>query len=122
MSKIIEKATAHYRARISGGMKKIHVPEWECDIWFKDVNTLKEESRLIELAQKGQTVEALVETLIMKARNEDGSKMFGVADKVTFMNEVDPNVVIRVVGEMSLAANADTSLEAAEKNSEETPT
>ncbi len=103
MSKVLEKATAHFRTKIGGEMKKVHVPEWETDIYFKESNTLKEEAKLIELAQQGKTVEALVETLIVKARNADGTKMFGPMDKVVFMNEVDPNVIIRVVGEMNLA-------------------
>jgi hypothetical protein len=30
MSKVLDKATAHFRERISGDMKKVHVPEWEC--------------------------------------------------------------------------------------------
>lgn len=116
MSKVIEKATAHFRTKISGEMKKVHVPEWECDVYFKESNTLKEESRLIELAQQGKTVEALVETLIVKARNQDGSKMFSPMDKVVFMNEVDPNVVIRVVGEMNLANMQFNNQEEVEKN------
>jgi hypothetical protein len=103
MSKVIEKATAHFRTKISGDMKKVNVPEWETDIYFKESNTLKEEAKLIELAQQGKTVEALVETLIVKARNADGTKMFTPMDKIVFMNEVDPNVVIRVVGEMNIA-------------------
>lgn len=102
MSKVLERATAHFRNKISGAMGKVVVPEWDCTIWFKESNTLKEESKLIELAQQGKTVDALVETLIVKARNEDGTKMFGPMDKVVFMNEVDPNVVIRVVGEMNI--------------------
>jgi len=116
MSKVIEKATAHFRTKISGDMKKITVSEWECDIYFKESNTLKEESRLIELAQQGKTVEALVETLIVKARNADGTKMFTSMDKVVFMNEVDPNVVIRVVGEMNLANMQFNNQEEVEKN------
>jgi hypothetical protein len=116
MNKVLEKATGHFRARIGGEMRKVHVPEWECDIYFKEANTLKEESKLIELAQQGKTVEALVETLIMKARNQDGTKMFTVPDKVILMNEVDPSVVIRVVGEMNLIANDAASLDDAEKN------
>lgn len=116
MSAILDKATSHFRAKISGDMKKIHVPEWECDIYFKEANTLKEESRLIELAQQGKTVEALVETLITKARNQDGTKMFSQTDKVVLMNEVDPQVVIRVVSEMNLVANQSNSMEDAEKN------
>lgn len=116
MSKVLEKATAHFRTKISGEMKSISVPEWDAKIWFKEANTLREEAKLIELAQQGKTVEALVETLIMKARNEDGTKMFTFADKMTFLNEVDPAVIIRVVGDMN-AANAEIKdVEAAEKN------
>lgn len=116
MSKVLEKATAHFRTKISGEMKKITVPEWDTDIWFKESNTLKEESRLIELAQNGKTVEALVETLIVKARNQDGTKMFTAIDKVVFLNEVDPNVVIRVVGEMNLANSQFNDQAEVEKN------
>lgn len=111
----LENATAHFRAKIAGKMRKITVPEWDCDIWFKEANTLTEESRLIELAQQGKTVEALVETLIIKARNQDGTQMFSKMDKVVFMNEVDPTVVIRVVGEMNIA-NAESTVEDATKN------
>lgn len=116
MSKILEKATAHFRTKISGSMRKIHVAEWDCDIYFKESNTLKEEAKLIELAQQGKTVEALVETLIMKSRNEDGTKMFSMPDKMTFMNEVDPQVIIRVVGEMNTAVNQDLEAAQVEKN------
>lgn len=115
MSKILEKATEHFRSQISGEMNKITVPEWDCDIYFKSVNTLKEESKLIELAQQGKTVEALVESLITKSRNKDGTKMFGMADKVVFMNEVDPQIVIRVVGEMNEVVNNANAL-VTEKN------
>lgn len=116
MSKALEKATAHFRAQVGGTMNKITVPEWETDIYFKSVNTLREESKLIELAQQGKTVEALVETLIMKARNQDGTKMFGLPDKMIFMNEVDPQVVIRVVGEMNVANAENSNLDDIEKN------
>lgn len=116
MSKILEKATAHFRAKIGGEMRKIHVPEWECDIYYKPSNTLKEQAKLIELAQQGKTVEALVETLIIKARNQDGTRMFTMPDKMTFMNEVDPKVIIRVVGDMNEVADEDYNQEQVEKN------
>jgi hypothetical protein len=101
MSNAIEKITTHFRDKISGKMSSVRVPEWDTTIYYKSSSTLKEQTRVIELAQKGQTVEALVETLITKARNEDGSKMFKPADKQVFLNEADPDVVIRVVGEMN---------------------
>ena len=116
MSKILEKATAHFRTKIGGDMKKINVPEWETDIYFKSSNTLKEQAKLIELAQQGKTVEALVETLIVKARNQDGTKMFTMPDKMVFMNEVDPKVIIRVVSEMNDSSDEDFDQAQVEKN------
>lgn len=111
---VLDNATKHFRAKISGNLKSIDVPEWETKIYFKDVITLKEQSKLVELATQGKTVEALVETLITKARNEDGTRMFNSADKVVFMNEVDPQVLIRVVGEMNTTELSTT--EDVEKN------
>lgn len=101
MTNAIEKITTHFRDKISGEMSKITVPEWGMDIFYKKSSTLREQTKVIELAQKGQTVEALVETLIMKARTEDGAKMFKPADKQVLMNEADPDTVIRIVGEMN---------------------
>ena len=101
MSSALDKATSHFRTKLGGALKSITVPEWELTIYFKETITLKEQSKLIELATGGKTTEALVETLITKARNADGTKMFQPTDKVVFMNEVDPQVLIRVVGEIN---------------------
>ena len=98
---VLENITGHYRSKIGGEMEKITVPEWKTDVYYKKSSSLKEQSKIIELAQKGATVEALVETLIARARLPDGSKMFRPTDKTVLMNEADPDVVIRVVGEMN---------------------
>lgn len=108
MTSPLDKMTSHFRNKISGEMKSIKVPEWDLEIFYKPTNTLQEEGRLIKLAQEGKTVEALVETLIIKARNADGSKIFKLADKPTFMNEVDPLVLMRVVGDMNRDSDDDT--------------
>jgi hypothetical protein len=101
MSKVIERATAHFRNQISGEMRVIDVPEWETKIYYKSANTLRDEGKILELSQQGKTIEALVESLIIRSRNEDGTKMFNMADKMIFMNEIDPKVLIRIVGEMN---------------------
>ena len=102
MSKVLEQATSHFREKLGAEMKYVVVPEWgNAKIYYKSTITLREQSKLIELASQGKTVEALVETLIVKARNEDGTKMFTMPDKITFLNEVDPEVIIRVVGDMN---------------------
>lgn len=114
MSKALDKMTAHFRNKISGDMKSVKVPEWDLEIFFKTSNTLSEEGRLIELAQQGKTIEALVEQLILKARDKEGNKLFKIVDKPTFMNEIDPQVLIRVVSEIN--NTVDSTVEIAEKN------
>jgi hypothetical protein len=114
--KVLEKATGHFREKLTAGMKSVFVPEWESKIYFKSTITLKEQSKLIELATSGKQVEALVETLIVKARNEDGTKMFNPMDKQVFLNEVDPNVIIRVVAEINSVSDEDVEQEEIEKN------
>lgn len=116
MSKILDKATAHFRAKLSADSLSIYVPEWETKVFFKQSITLKEQSKLIELATTGKTVEALVETLLVKARNEDGTKMFTQMDRQVLMNEVDPQVLIRVVSEINNAGDSG-DVETIEKNS-----
>lgn len=115
MNKVLEKATAHFRNQITGDMKVLEVPEWETKIYYKTVTNLREEGKILELSQQGKNVEALVESLIIKARNEDGSKMFSAIDKTTLMSEVDPKVLVRVVAEMN-SANIDLDLGEVEKN------
>jgi hypothetical protein len=115
MNKVIDQATAHFRNQISGEMKSVTVPEWgDSKIFWKSSTTLRDEGKILELSQAGKTVEALVESLILRARHEDGSKMFTFADKMVFLNEVDPKVLIRVVGEMNNVQDLD--LDNAEKN------
>ena len=109
---VLDSATKHFRTALSGEMKSITVPEWsDSKIYFKQTTTLREQSKLFELTNSGKTVEALVETLIIKARNADGTRMFNPVDKVTFMNEVDPNVLIRIIGEINEISSLGSSEE-----------
>jgi hypothetical protein len=116
MSKVLEKATSHFRNKLSAELMSIEVPEWEAKVYFKPTITLKEQGKLIELASSGKQVEALVESLIVKARNEDGTKMFTQMDRQVLLNEVDPNVLIRVVSEINAKTDA-ADMESVEKNS-----
>lgn len=116
MSKVLEKATAHFRNQISGDMKMIEVPEWEAKIYYKPVTTLREQGKILELSQQGKAVEALVESLIVRARNEDGSRMFNTVDKVTLLNEVDPQILVRIVGQMNEVPMDEFAIGNVEKN------
>jgi hypothetical protein len=111
---VLDKATQHFRSKLDGSLEKIRVDEWDTDVYFYPTSPLKDESSILKLQQEGKTVEALVQSLIVKCRNADGSKMFATADRVTLMNEVDPRVIIRVASLIN-GVDAD-SLDDVEKN------
>jgi hypothetical protein len=111
---VLQKATAHFREQLDGSLKKLTVPEWDCDIYYYPTVPLKDEASILKLQQEGKVVEALVQSLIVKSRTADGTRMFQNADRVTLMNEVDPKVLIRIAGEINGVDSE--SLEEVEKN------
>jgi hypothetical protein len=111
---VLDNAKKHFSDKASGELQKITVPEWSTDIYFKTINSFAVESKIIELTQQNKLTEALIETLILKAKTVDGKPMFTRLDKIAMMNEVDPAVITRVVSEMNTTATVD--FEAVEKN------
>jgi hypothetical protein len=110
---ILDNVKAHYRSKLSGELQKITVPEWKTDIYYKTAHPFAVETKIIELQQAGKTVEALVESVILKALDPEGKPMFNKFDKNTLMNEADPAVLMRIAAIL----NATTSdYEAVEKN------
>lgn len=97
------KIAQHYQSAIGGEMTKISIPEWDMDVYCRKTYPFREEARIIELQAQGKTVEALVESLIVKALDKDGKKIFTSADRISLMNEADPAVIIRIVGEINNA-------------------
>ncbi len=94
---VLQNAQAHYKAQLAGGLLSVEVPEWDTTVYFKPAATFAQQSKIIELTQKGELVEAMVETLMQRALTEDGKKMFKFADRVVLLNEVDPEIIIAVV-------------------------
>lgn len=102
MSKLIDKATAHFQDTLSRGLKgPVRVDEWDQDVYYKAATTMAQESKIIELTQAGKTTEALVLTLIQRACDENGDPLFSFADKAALMNRVDPKVILKVVTAMN---------------------
>jgi len=107
MSKLIDKATAHFTDVLAQGLKgPIRVDEWDADIYYKGTSTMAQETKVIELTQAGKTTEALVITLIQKACDENGEPLFTSADRAALMNRVDPKLILEIVTRM----NADDDL------------
>jgi|DEB0MinimDraft_3_1074331.scaffolds.fasta_scaffold01622_7 hypothetical protein len=119
MTDIRKNIKQHYSTVIGGEMKKMTVEEWDCDIYYRQTNSFKDEAKMISLQAKGEIVEALVQSIISKARNKDGSKMFQEADRSMLLNEADPKVLTRIATTLN---NAQVNLEQAEAAKESEPT
>lgn len=101
MTSVIQKATSHYQNQIAGEMRSFEVPEWETTIYYRPLSTLKQEAEVVELTKQGKSVEALVVSIIAKARDAEGKLLFSKHDKHALMNEVDPNVILRVANQIN---------------------
>jgi hypothetical protein len=105
---ITDKISKHYQSSIGGELKKIHVEEWDTDIYYRTTYPFKTEAKVIELQSQGKTVEALVESLIAKGLDRDGKRLFQDADRIKLMHEADPNVIVKVCTEINNAKLTDT--------------
>jgi len=119
MSKTLEKIAQHWQKAIAGGLTKLRVDEWDMDIYIKNAYPFKDESRVMKLQSQGEPVEALVETLIVKALDKDGKRIFNDVDKVNLMNEADPSVILKIVTAIN---TANIRLEGKEAVKESQPT
>ena len=101
MNPVIEAARRHYREQIEGGLKKYHVEEWGVDIHYNNKISYKDQSRLIDLQASGKMSDAIIETIILKCRKADGTKMFETADRQFLINEADPDVLLKIVNKIN---------------------
>ena len=102
MSKLIDKATAHFKDAVAQGVKgPIRVDEWDADIYYRATTTMAQESKVIELTQQGKTTEALILTLVNRACDENGDPVFTLEDRAALMNRVDPKLILKIVTGMN---------------------
>jgi len=101
VSNILENAKGHFRERLAAGAGQVTVSEWGVTIHFRPLN-LKERDRIHQFAAK-DSLEALVETLIVRALDGDGKPLFKSVHRTELMREVDPEVIARVCEEMNRA-------------------
>lgn len=95
---VISRITQHYESQ---GVRTIEVPEWGDNdgplVIYTAPFTLRDQSRIDFATRKSESnVDALVEVLIQKCQNPDGSRMFTVADKKALREKADVDVVSRV--------------------------
>ena len=103
MTNAIKKIQNHYQSAIAGDMEKTHVDVWDMDIYYRKTYPFKDEAKILDLQAQGKMVEALVESLLVKARTKDGKRIFSDSDRFTLLNEADPGVITKVCTEINNA-------------------
>ena len=105
---VLDNATKHFKDQLANGMSSTEVPEWNTTIYFRTAFNFAQQEKIFELSNEGHMVSALVQTLIEKALNKDGKRLFNSASKQRLMHDVDPNVIIRVVSEINAELTEET--------------
>jgi hypothetical protein len=98
---IKDNATAHFRAKLSGELLSIDVPEWEDKIYYKGAVTGKQQTQIFKLYSQDKQIEAVYMSLIMRALDEDGKPIWRSHELNEMMRSYDPDVVSRLVEEIS---------------------
>ena len=95
----------------------IVVPEWNTTIYYWPDMTLAERREIFLLAkQQGDAtvldLEAMATTLIVRARDVEGWRVFSKAERIELLNNYDPEVIAKIVSAMN---DTPQSVEDAEK-------
>ncbi len=98
---ILDNAKEHFNEQLNNELKSFEVPEWKATVYYRPTMTFREQTKILDLQTSGKTSEALIETIIIKALDKDGKHLFNNADRVTLMNEADPNVVVKVAASLN---------------------
>ena len=70
-------------------------------IYFKPSLNFSQQEKILALSDQGKKAEAIVEALIQRALDADGSRLFKSMDRTELMKHTDPEIISRIVGEMS---------------------
>ena len=117
--RVIDRAKTHFSEQLNGDAVVVEAPEWLDDdgsptLIYVLPMTMEERSKIYKHSSVN-SLEALVETLLQRARGADGKLLFSFADRVHLMRKVDPVVIERVVIEMN-TKQPDVTMEEAEGN------
>jgi len=108
---VIDRVKDHFENQ---GVKTIEVAEWGEEgkplVIYCNPFTLAEKRNLFKGARTDDLA-VLVDAIVLKAKDEEGNKLFKLDDKKVLMNNADPEVIARVSTEMLNTV----SLEDAEK-------
>lgn len=115
---IIAAGKLDWRGKLAAPMSSIVIEEWKgCEIFFKPA-TLEQKNAIYQYLANND-LQSIAETIVRRALDADGKKLFSNADKKAFMNQMDPDIVSRVA--VAINEEPESTVEEARKNSEATP-
>jgi hypothetical protein len=97
---ILAKATQHFREQLQNKSDTINVSEWGETIHYRPMNG-KQRDAIIKHVNDGHLMEAYVESIVLRARDEDGKLMFKPIHRRELMTKVDPDILQRIATEMN---------------------
>tara|TARA_B110000908_G_C9848449_1_gene268814 strand:+ start:68 stop:412 length:345 start_codon:yes stop_codon:yes gene_type:complete len=101
MSEIKKYAVDHFSERMSA-VRCLTVPEWGgSKIYYKPSMNFRDQGAVLRLHGDNKPADAVIMTLILKAMYENGKKIFVKSDMTEISLSYSPEVVSRIVTEMS---------------------
>lgn len=91
MGSLIDTAVAHFSNRAT---RSLEVPEWEVTVYAKNLS-LKDKADWLSKAD-GDAPKYLCYAIIYGLADENGEKLFSIADLHKLQNNVDPDIVNRL--------------------------
>jgi len=110
---VLEKAKAHYKAKLSAEPRPISIPEWDVEAFIKPAMSLERLGEIMQCANQNNTAEAMVLTIIYRLIDEDGKPLFRKAEKLELLKSVDPTVLAEIVSKIN---DSDPTVEDVEGN------
>jgi hypothetical protein len=98
---ILDKAKAHYQEVLSADPKPIEIPEWGGTYYVRPQISVKNKMEIQAKLTGNQMDEGLALTLIYYLIDSNNEPCFKKAEKVEIVRSVDPDVLIRVAGEIA---------------------
>lgn len=100
----VDKFADHYVKKVKSDVREIRVDELDLSVFVYPLN-LAQQERLVELWNEGKSYEAMLETIILRARDEKGVPMFDPKDKDKLRKQADPELLVWLAKEI----NSDTA-------------
>ncbi len=97
---LLSKATQHFREQLQNKSESIEVSEWGETIHYRPMNG-KQRDAILKYINAGQLMEAYVESIVLRSRDEDGKLMFKPIHRRELMTKVDPDIIQRIATEMN---------------------